>query len=329
MSVKKIKIAVLGCSSIAERQVIPAIIQCERFELGYVASRNIEKGEQFAKKFGCKHCSYDQLIENSEIDAVYLSLPVGLHYEYGKKIIASGKHLLMEKTFTDSLKKTKEIINAAEKNNLVAMEVLVYVYHPLYKKVTALLNDNAIGEIKHIDAYFGFPLPPAKDIRRNSEIGGGAILDSLIYPLSFCLNITELKPQELNFISVFNKSENIDERGSLQIKFGNITAHIVFGFGMMYRNNYCIWGSTGYLMADRVFSRPADLKGEIIIVKQNERQNIPVEDANQFVNMLNSFADKIQKKTNDTLNEGENILNRMAIISRLLLKTRKSALKWG
>ena len=113
-----VKIGVLGCSSIAGRSVIPAIVDCNNCILSGVASRDNVKAKLYAEKFNTKEYSYEELL-NSDIDAIYVSLPVGLHYEWGKKILESGKHLLMEKTFTETYQQAKELFDIAEQNNLV------------------------------------------------------------------------------------------------------------------------------------------------------------------------------------------------------------------
>lgn len=327
MPQKKVRIGVLGCSSIAERQVVPAILQTDRFELRYVASRTNQKGKLFSEKFKCDFCGYEALISSDQIDAVYLSLPVGLHYQWGKKVVEKGKHLLMEKTFTDSLQKAKEIILLSRNKKLVAMEALAYVYHPLYKKVLSLIKGGEIGQVKHIEAHFGFPLPGENDFRIKPDLGGGAILDALIYPLSFALNVSNETLGKVSHCLRFNNKYRIDEQGSLLIDLGTIFASINYGFGLMYRNQYCIWGSDGYLMADRVFTRPVDFINEIVLVTPNESKKIPVVADNQFVNMLNAFADKIFLKSSDSLNEGENITARMKIISELYKYTMEHSKK--
>ena len=111
-----LKIGVLGNSSIARRSVIPAIKECKDFVLAGVGSR---EGQ-----------SYESILD-SDVDAVYVSLPVGLHYEWGKKVLKSGKHLLMEKTFTESYGQAKELFDIASVLNLSCMEALMYEFHPL------------------------------------------------------------------------------------------------------------------------------------------------------------------------------------------------------
>lgn len=312
----KIKIGILGCSSIAERQVIPAIKLSDRFELIAVASRSKEKSEVFSKKFNCLNCSYENLISDIQIDAIYLSLPVNLHYYWGLKIISAGKHLLMEKPFTHSIQTTKKIIAEAKKKKIIAFEVLPYFFHPSYQTIVSQIEKGSIGKIKHIEANFGFPFPPSDNFRYKMELGGGSLLDSMIYPLSFCLNIAGESIKKIKYILKYNKQIGIDTGGVFLLEFEDISATINYGFGYMYRNNYLIWGSQGYLYGERVFTRPAELSGKITITKQDSENNIFYPAANQFLLMLKSFADRIHGKSKEKYNENSAIIERMQIISK-------------
>ena len=118
MTSSPIKIGVLGCSSIAKRAVIPAIKECNNFILAGVSSRDKSRGQLYADEFNTNSYSYESLLR-SDVDAVYVSLPVGLHYKWGKRTLEAGKHLLMEKTFTETHEQAKEIfdlVNSFKKN---------------------------------------------------------------------------------------------------------------------------------------------------------------------------------------------------------------------
>jgi NDP-hexose-3-ketoreductase len=314
-----IKISVLACSSIAKRSVIPAIIQSERFKLTHIASREPAKAQECAKQFNCEFCSYDDLLQTND-DAVYVSLPVGLHFEWVMKLLKAGKHVLVEKTFVDDLEKAKEIIQFAEEKKLIAMEALVYLYHPLHRQVLDLINAGEIGNIQHIEACFGFPFLPDTDIRNKFEIGGGAMLDALIYPLSFSLELMKHASLYSYFGRIVREQKQpVDSKGFLQLNWDDVVAQIAYGFGFSYRNNYKIWGSLGQLTAERVFSRPPTLTGDITVTRQDGTKFFHIEPADQFKSMVSDFADKIQSKSKEfkNVNVSDNIIERLNIISNL------------
>ncbi len=319
----KIKIGILGCSSIADRSVIPAIQASDLFELTAIGSRSKEKGEAFSQKFQCGSCSYDSLLENNDIDAVYVSLPTGLHHEWGMKTIQSGKHLLMEKTFTDTYMNAREIISLAGSKNLVAMEALMYVYHPMYQTVISLINDGSIGILRHLEASFGFPYLPADNIRHDRNLGGGAILDTLVYPLSFCMNTCGEDYNSLSYNTVFHDAHEIDARGFVKIDWNDYSAFINYGFGFAYRNICSAWGDQGHLSAEQIFTKQADYEGKILIKRQDKTEEVAVSAANHFELMIDDFYQKIVNQSPSLLNEKDNILGRMKIISEIYKKTYK------
>ncbi|MGD6960822.1 Gfo/Idh/MocA family protein [Fictibacillus phosphorivorans] len=323
----KIKIGVLGCSNIAWKSIIPAILGNKNFILKGVGSRSEEKGKIFAEKFQTNYYTYGDLINDSDIDAIYVSLPVSLHYVWGKKVITANKHLLMEKTFTHSYSSALDLLSLAEEKNLVAMEALMYIYHPLFKKVKELVDIGELGNLRSIEAMFGFPRLPDNDIRNNKELGGGALFDNLIYPLSLCLYLASDSNFSYNFKIFKDEKQDLDLRGSLVINFSTFSAYLSFGFDCMYRNEYCVWGSKGYLKVQRAFSRPIDMDADIHLVTHESERNLKIPSANHFSKMLDAFFSKIKRLDTTGKNERDDILTRLKIITDIYHKVGESEAK--
>ena len=123
----KMKIGILGCSSIAKKCIIPAIKKIPDLKLEGVASRDIDKAIKWSIEYYTNPYTYDELLA-SDIDIIYVSLPPGLHYKWGKKVLLSGKHLLMEKTFTSTHSESEELFKIADQNSLKCMEALMYEF---------------------------------------------------------------------------------------------------------------------------------------------------------------------------------------------------------
>lgn len=313
----KINIGIIGYSNIAKKAIIPALEQSDYFDLKLIGTRR-KKNEINVIYPNVFFCSYDEVIESKEIDCVYVSLPVALHFEWAKKVLESGKHLLLEKTFTDSLDKAKELVSLAEDRKLICMEALMYTYHPLFEKVIDLVSNGAIGEVRSVEAAFGFPYLGPTDIRNSTELGGGAILDALIYPLSLALKVAKGEDIEIKSeIFINTDAFAVDTRGFLLLTMGRITAYIAYGFGFYYRNEYLIWGKNGYIKVDRGFSRPSDMPGSILVKTNRAEQTINIPPTNHFVGMLEAFYKKIKGIDHSNSNEKEEILLRMGIISKL------------
>jgi dTDP-3,4-didehydro-2,6-dideoxy-alpha-D-glucose 3-reductase len=314
---RKIRIGLIGCSAIAFRSILPAIMSSESYELVMVGSRSLEKSRLFGDQFGCKFGTYEDVLEDTKIDSVYVSLPVGLHAEWGYQVLLSGKNLLLEKTFTTSYDTAMKLISEATVRHLIVMEALPYVYHPLFRQVRDIVFSGLLGNLRLIEARFAFPYLPDTDIRNKAELGGGATLDALVYPLSFCLYIGNSNYTRYSFKTIYEPTRGIDTQGFVQIEWENYIAQIAYGFGFMYRNAYTVWGEKAYLTADRVFSRPKGLAGNIHLIQQGRDDVIPIKSADQFQLMLDAFAQKVFGADTSGVNEGEDILNRMKIISSI------------
>lgn len=308
----------IGCSAIADKSMIPAIVESNYFKLVSVGSRSKEKAERFAHKFNCEGTSYEGVLGNNSVDAVYVSVPPGLHCEWGLNVVNSGRHLLLEKPFADTFERASKITGAARMKSVVAMESLTYVYHPLFAELTRLVSGGEIGTVRHVESAFGFPFLPDSDFRNNRDLGGGAILDNLVYPLSFCLNLFEKEYQSCSFHIIYDKARNLDSRGFLRIDWEDVSANIIYGFGFSYRNSITIWGDKGIVRIDRAFTRPKEMPGELSVQREGGgTKTIVTDPANQFGLLLKAFHEKIAGVDKSGINEGANILRRMKVISEM------------
>ena len=165
-----LKFGIIGCSRIARKSVIPAILKSEFAELEIIGSRTVEKSKEFSSEFNCKkNGTYDDVIFDDSINAVYISTPIGTHAELAMKAASAGKHVYCEKSSTDSFTSAKEMIECSKNNNVRIMEGFMFRFHPQHQKVQELINNKKIGNIHSFNGSFGFPSFPEGDIRYNKE----------------------------------------------------------------------------------------------------------------------------------------------------------------
>jgi predicted dehydrogenase len=139
---KKLKFGIIGCSSISERSMIPAIQKSDSAELVMIGSRSETKAQEFAKKFGCdKFGTYENVLDDDTIDAVYISTPIGTHEEWSTKAAEVGKHILCEKSSTTSFESAKKMVDCCIDNKVRIMEGFMFRFHPQHKKVKDLINN--------------------------------------------------------------------------------------------------------------------------------------------------------------------------------------------
>jgi predicted dehydrogenase len=144
-----------------------------------VAARDPQRAAEFAKKHSIVNvfASYDELLADPNVDAVYNPLPNGLHAEWTLKALAAGKHVLCEKPFTSNEAEAREVADATAKSGLVVMEAYHYRYHELAKRMLEISQDGRLGETTHVQTQMCFPLPKFSDIRYNYSLGGGTSMD--------------------------------------------------------------------------------------------------------------------------------------------------------
>ena len=297
---KIINIGIIGCAYIADRYMIPAIkAMPKEFNLFAVSSRNKKKSMAYALKFETQSVvGYEQLLLIKEIDAVYIPLPNSMHYEWVKKSLIKGKHVLVEKSLACNYEEVEKLISLAKSKGLVLVENFQFRFHPQLDVIKGLINRGKIGEIRNIKSSFGFPpFSDSDNIRYSKELGGGALLDAGAYPLKIS---QELLGQEIFVDSAtlnFCSEKQVDIWGNAQLKALNssIVSQISFGFDNFYQCSLEVWGSRGTLKASRVFTCPPNSKATIEITKSNGQEVITVSAENHFINMLHYFYELINK----------------------------------
>lgn len=197
----KIRWGILSTAQIGINNVIPAIQGSKNGVVTAIASRSKSKAVAVAQKFGITktYSSYEDLLGDPAIDAIYNPLPNNLHLEYTIKALRMGKHVLCEKPIALNVEQTNELILAHSNfPNLKLMEGFMYKFHPQWIFVKKKINDGVIGKIKSIETHFSFYNTDASDIRNQLAMGGGALMDIGCYCISYPRFLLDQEP-----ISVF------------------------------------------------------------------------------------------------------------------------------
>jgi len=292
INMKKIRIGIMGCASIAKNSVIPAIIKLDQyFELIAIASRTQDKANKFAAEFDCEGIEgYDNLISRPDIDAIYVPLPTGLHKEWILKTLNAGKHIYAEKSIALNSIDANQMIDLARVHDLALMEGYMFQYHSQHKKVFEMIHDGSLGEIRHFSASFGFPPLKSENFRYNNEIGGGALMDCAGYVVRSAFFILQQELRVKASSVFFDPKTGTSLYGSAFMKGNNgIGASLSFGFDNFYQCNYKIWGSKGILTAMRAFTPKAEEIVSLIFETQGNVDTITIPADNHFVNAFKKF----------------------------------------
>lgn len=225
MNKEKIKWGIIGLGNIAH-QFAKDLMLVEEVELVGVASRNLEKAQEFAEKYNCKKAydSYDAIINDAEIDILYIATPHNSHAALSIKALQNNKHVLCEKPLALNYNDALQMINASKENNKFFMEAFWTRFNPSFREAFAKIKNGEIGEVKYINADFAFCANLDGIGNRNTDLklGGGALLDIGVYPLFLSYMLLGI-PAEILAKSNFHKT-GADVQTSMILQYENAQA---------------------------------------------------------------------------------------------------------
>ncbi|MGF7048203.1 putative dehydrogenase [Paenibacillus sp. DS2015] len=245
----KIKWGILGTGWIAS-QFARDLAHAQNAERFAVGSRTKESADQFAENFNFAHAygSYEELLANPEIDAIYVATPHPFHKENVLTCLRAGKAVLCEKPFTINAAELEEMISYAKENKLFLMEGMWTRFLPPIRKVREWLQAGRIGDVKLVKADFGFRSDWNPEGRLlNPDLGGGALLDAGIYPISFASMVLGAKPEKIMSTAHIGET-GVDEQFSILLSYeSGRTASLNGSVRLNLTNEAYIYGTDGYI----------------------------------------------------------------------------------
>nr|WP_144926846.1 Gfo/Idh/MocA family oxidoreductase [Paenibacillus bovis] len=294
MSEKKVRWGILSTAGIAKRSVIPGIRASNRNEIVAVASRSLEKAQSFADELEIPKAygSYEELLSDPEIEAVYIPLPNHLHKEWTIKAAQAGKHVLCEKPIALDEAEAQEMIDACEEAGVVLAEAFMYRHLNKYTEIKELIAAGEIGEIRGIHGVFSFNNPKDyNNIRYKKEWGGGSIYDVGCYPISAARLILGEEPKAVTTQAFFSPEHgDVDMMASGLMEFSNGVA-LTFDCAMWAegRMEVEILGSEGRIVLPNAFFG----EHKYDIIKGGKVVTVEKEASNPYALQADSFADSV------------------------------------
>lgn len=208
---EKVKWGVLGTAGIAARQTIPGMMEAKNCELYAIAGRDPEKVRDFREKFRFEKSyeSYEELLEDPAVEAVYIPLPNSLHFLWAKKALQHGKHVLCEKPLTPTAEEAEELFKTAEENHVFLMEAFAYLHSPLIAAIKDEIDRGTIGDIRYMESQFVTSDYDLSNIRMRKETKGGCAYDLGCYTTSMILWMTGKEPDEIKAVGALSP-EGVD-----------------------------------------------------------------------------------------------------------------------
>lgn len=305
-------IGVLGTADIAFRRFLPALKKSPEFTYAGVASRTPEKTERFVEAYGGQgYPTYEALLADESIDAVYVPLPPALHYEWGRRVLLAGKHLFMEKPFTTNLTETEALLALAEEKGLAVHENYMFLYHSQLQKVKGLIADGTLGEIRLIRAAFGFPKRGGNDFRYKKALGGGALLDCGGYPVRLALELLGESAKVTQARLVQPEGCEVDLFGNAVLENDDgLCAQLSFGMDNAYQCQLEVWGSKATLIAPRIFTAGVDFFPSLILRGSSGEETFSLGVDDQFLGSIGKMAELTTKKASQRMQR--NLIHRQA-----------------
>ncbi|MDI4643571.1 Gfo/Idh/MocA family protein [Cohnella hashimotonis] len=263
---RKLRWGIAGCAGIAVNAVMPAIQSSETGVIAAVASRDISKAKAAADKFGIDRAygSYEELMEDPDIDAVYIPLPNHLHREWTIRAAEAGKHVLCEKPLALTAREAAEMAEACARSGVHLAEAFMYRHHPRIGQIRHIVGSGEIGSLRALNGAFTFNnASDAANIRYRSDWGGGSLYDVGCYPLSAARLIVGREPEAVTVHAMFSpEHDNVDMMASGLVEFSDGIA-LTFDCGMWaaFRQTLEIVGTDGRIFVPHAFLTGADNAG--------------------------------------------------------------------
>jgi predicted dehydrogenase len=267
VAASKMKWGVLGVAKIATAKVIPAMRHCETSAVAAIASRTLAKAEAAARELGIPKAygSYEDLLNDPEIDCVYNPLPNHLHVPWSIRAAEAGKHVLCEKPIALNAAQCRELIAARDRTGVRISEAFMVRTHPQWLRARELLRSGSIGEFRGIVCAFSYSNQDPKNIRNIPEWGGGGMMDIGCYPIQISRFLLDAEPSRVTGLIERDPHMGVDRLASAIMEFPQGHSIFTCGTQMVSYQRVQILGTTGRIEVEIPFNAPPDRPCRIFV----------------------------------------------------------------
>jgi len=330
---KKVKWGILSTAAIAQKRVLPAMLDCERAEVAAIASRSLEKAKAVASKFSIPKAygSYEELFADPEVEAIYNPLPNHLHVEWSVRAASSGKHVLCEKPLSRTVAEARRLLEARDYYHVKIGEAFMVRTHPQWLRTVELAHSGRIGKLHSAFGFFSyFNVDPA-DITNVAEYAGGALMDIGCYPIKTSRFVFGEEPLRVIGSVERDPSFKTDRLTSAILEYP--AGHCIFTASTqaVYYQKMQFVGTTGRIDVEVPFNPPNEKPARIFIDDGKDLyaggsaviESFPI--CNQFTIQADLFSAAIRDDT-EVPNPLEDSICNMAVIEALFRSAESG--KW-
>jgi xylose dehydrogenase (NAD/NADP) len=284
-----VRLGLLSTANI-NRMIIAAARESAQVEVVAVASRDAGRASEYASQHSIPrwHGSYEALLEDGDVDAVYISLPNSLHHEWTMHAIAAGKHVLCEKPYSRRPEDVEEAFEAADQRGLVVMEAFMYRHHPQIERVRQLVAEGAIGRLRLVRTAFSFTLADESNVRMRAELDGGALMDVGCY----CVSGARLfggSPESVVGVQVLGGTGVDTTFHGLLLFPDDVVGQFDCSFRLTHRQSLEAIGDEGSLLVEAPWR--ADWGGDVLLRRGGQTERVSVPEADPYLLELENLAD--------------------------------------
>ncbi|MDP4265059.1 MAG: Gfo/Idh/MocA family oxidoreductase [Bacteroidota bacterium] len=325
---KKVRWGILSTAKIGREKVIPAMQAGKLCEVVALASRNKERGKLMADslKIPVVYGSYDELLSDPEVDAVYIPLPNHLHVEWAIRSLQAGKHVLCEKPIGLSYGEAEQLLRAArQKPQLKIMEAFMYRFHPQWQQAKKMVNEGKVGELKTVQSFFSYYNTDPGNIRNQKEAGGGGMMDIGCYCISQSRFLFGKEPVSVSGMVEYDPVLKTDRVASGILDFSTGTASFTCSTQLMPYQRVNILGTEARLEIEIPFNAPTDQPTRIWLRTKNGTEEIGFETADQYTIQCDLFSEAILNNE-PVPTPLEDAVNNMKVIEAVFESAREKKL---
>lgn len=320
----RVRWGVLGVARVATERVIPGMLLCEHAEIAAIASRNVEKARAAAARYSLPKAygSYEELLADPEIDAVYNPLPNHLHVPWSIRSAEAGKHVLCEKPVAISSAEVEELIRVRDRTGLKIGEAFMTRTHPRWLRARELVRSGRIGPLRAITGHFTIPLQDHENVRYVPEFGGGAVMDIGCYQITLSRMLFGEEPRRVMAVVERHPQWGIDRLASMLLEFASGQCSFTCGFETVYAQRMNLIGSAGRIEVELPTAAPSSRPTRLLIDDGSGLfgEGIQVEEfpaCNQFAVQGDAFSLAI-RENGSVPTPLEDSLNNMRVIEAVL-----------
>jgi predicted dehydrogenase len=317
---KKVCWGILGAANIAVKKVIPAMQAAENCEIIAIASRNLANAKQTAHDLDIPkfYGSYEDLLADSEIEAVYIPLPNDLHLEWTIKSAEAGKHVLCEKPIGVNAAEVRKMIEVRNKTGVKIQEAFMVRTHPTWLAVREIVKSGRIGDVKAVTMFFSYSNFDKTNIRNKLENGGGALFDIGCYCINLSRFIFDDEPLRISSLIERDEETKIDKLTSAMLDFPRGHATFTCSTQLVPYQRMQICGSKGRIEVEIPVNIPTDSVTRIFIDNGSDLlgkniETIEFNVANQFTIQGELFSRSILENSEQVISLEDSFKNMAAI----------------